>query len=137
MRELLPVLERAVQTGKPLLLCVNMDGESASESLAWDRYRDPEFAALAEGFVCLVASPDRREPRERDDRGRRLPDRRFGRLVNSEHIDVEPLLFERYFSGNRVAPRHVGVSPEGEILFDVFLVQDLSIVDQKLREFGK
>ncbi len=124
-------------TGKPLLICVNMDGENASESLAWGRYRDPDFAALADGFIPVLASPDRRESRERDDRGRRLADRRFGRLVNSEHIDIEPELYERYFQGNRVAPRHVGVSPEGDILFDVFLIQDLSIIDDKLREFGR
>ena len=123
-------------TGKPLLICVNMDGEAASESLAFTRYRDPEFAALVAGFVPVVASPDRRETRERDDQGRRLPDRRFGRLINSEHIDIEPMLFERYFNNNRVAPRHVGVSAEGEILFDLFLLQDLSIIDAKLREFG-
>ena len=123
-------------TGKPLLLCVNIDGENASESLAWGRYRDPEFAALAAGFIPVLASPDTHTPRARDDRGRRLPDPRFGRLLDSEHIDVEPLLFERYFDGRRVAPRHVGVSPEGEILFDVFLVQDLSIVDEKLRQHG-
>ena len=135
-RSLADALALAEATGKPLLICVNTDGENASESLAWGRYRDPEFVELARGFVPILASPDRREPHERDDRGRRLPDRRFGRLVNSEHIDEEPVLFERYFDGNRVAPRHVGVSPDGEILFDVFLVQDLSVVDEKLREFG-
>ncbi len=123
-------------TGKPLLLCVNMDGESASDSLAYGRYRDPAFVELANGFVPLLASPDAHGTREHDDRGQRLPDERFGRLVDAEHIDIEPVLFERYFSGNRVAPRHVGVSPDGTILFDVYLVQDLSIIDQKLREFG-
>ena len=42
-------LQRA--TGKPLLICVNMDGEPASESLAGVHYRDPEFAALTAGFI--------------------------------------------------------------------------------------
>ena len=127
-------LQRA--TGKPLLICVNMDGEAASESLAFKRYRDPAFVKLVEGFIPLLTSPDRRQPRERDDRGRRLPDARFGHLVNSEHIDIEPLLYERYFAGNRVAPRHVGVGADGEILFDLYLLQDLGVVDAKLREFG-
>ncbi len=135
-RNLEDALAISAATGKPLLLCVNMDGESASESLAWLRYRDPAFVELARGFVPLLASPDRHDKRERDDRGRRLPDSRFGRLIDAEHIDVEPLLFERYFDGRRVAPRHVGVGPDGRILFDVFLVQDLSVVDEKLREFG-
>lgn len=124
-------------TGKPMLLCVNTDGESASESLAWGRYRNEEFAALVRGFVPLIASPDVHALTQHDDRGRRITDPRFGRVVDSEHIDIEPLLFERYFEGRRVAPRHVGVAPDGEILFDAFLLQDLSVVDAKLKEFGK
>lgn len=123
-------------TGKPLLVCVNSDGEAASESLAWGRYRDPEFVGLASGFIPVLASPQRREARERDDRGRRLADRRFGRLVNREHIDIEPVLFERWFEDTRVAPRHVGVSLDGEVLFDVYLLQDLAVVDDLLREHG-
>jgi len=135
-RSIEDALALSAATGKPLLLCCNMDGESASENLAWDRYRDPQFRALVDGFIPLLASPDRRELRDRDDRGRRLPDRRFGRLLNSEHIDIEPLLYELYFRGSRIAPRHVGVSPEGEILFDVYMLNDLTILDEKLREFG-
>ena len=135
-RNLEDALALVEETGKPLLICVNIDGESASDNLAFGRYRDPEFAALADGFVCVLASPDEREPRARDDRGRRLPDRRFGRLLNSEHIDIEPGLYDRYFNGNRVAPRHVGVSPDGEVLFDLFLLTDLSAVDEKLRQHG-
>jgi hypothetical protein len=124
------------ETGKPLLICVNADGEPASENLAWGRYRDPAFVELARGFVCVLASPDRHWPRDRDDAGRRLTDPRFGRLVSSEHIDIEPLLYEAYFSGRRVAPRHVGVSPEGEVLFDLFLLNDLTKIDDALREHG-
>jgi hypothetical protein len=123
-------------SGKPLLICVNMDGENASETLAFGFYRDPEFVALVDGFIPVLASPDQREPLERDDRGRRLADRRFGRLLNSEHIAIEPELFARYFRENRVAPRHVGVSPAGEILFDLYLLQDLSAIPDKLRAFG-
>jgi tetratricopeptide (TPR) repeat protein len=123
-------------TGKPLLVCVNMDGEAASESLAARRYRDPEFIALVSGFIPVLASPDRRNVRDHDDRGRRVPDPKFGRLVNAEHIDIEPVVYERYFRENRVAPRHVGVSPEGEILFDLFLLNDLSVIDRTLKKHG-
>lgn len=136
-RTLEDALALSKTSGKPLLVCVNIDGENASESFAYGRYRDPAFAALARAFVCVLASPDSHEPRERDDRGRRIPDPRFGRLVDSEHVDVEPQLYERYFEGRRVAPRHVGVSPDGEVLFDLYLLQDLSAVDAKLREFGR
>lgn len=124
------------RTGKPLLVCVNMDGENASEQLAWYHYRDPQFAELARGFVCVLASPDRRQPFDHDDRGARLDDERFGRVVNGEHIDIEPQLFERYFSGTRAAPRHLGVAPDGRILFDIFLVQDLSVIRTALAEHG-
>lgn len=136
-RSLEDALALVESTGKPLLVCVNMDGEAASESIAWGRYRDPEFAELAEGFVCVLASPSRHRERERDDRGRRLEDPRFGRLLDSEHIEIEPLLYERYFQGRRVAPRHVGVAPDGTILFDLFLLQDLSRIDAALRKHGK
>ncbi len=126
----------AAASGKPLLICVNMDGEPACESIAWYYYREPAFAALARGFVCVLASPDRRNPRDYDGRGRRIVDPKFGRLINWEHQSIEPTLYERYFNGRRVAPRHVGVSPSGEVLFDVFLVGDLSPVEEQLRTHG-
>ncbi len=124
-------------TKKPLLICVNMDGETASESLAWKRYRDPDFAALTRGFVCVLASPDRHTARDHDDQGRRLVDPRFGRLVCSEHIDIEPALYDRFFDGRRVAPRHVGVAPDGTVLFDIYLVNDLGVIDDALKAHGK
>lgn len=121
---------------KPLLVCVNTDGEQASESLAARRYQNPRFAALAGGFIPLLASPDKHNPRDHDDRGRRIPDSKFGRIVDIEHIDIEPRLYERYFNGQRVAPRHVGVAPDGEILFDLFLLNDLSVIDRHLEKHG-
>ena len=136
-RNLEDALALVRQTGKPLLICVNMDGESASESLAWGRYRDPAFAKLVSGYIPILASPDKHSSRDRDDQGNRLPDPRFGRVIDSEHIDIEPTLFKRYFQGRRVAPRHVAVSPKGEILFDLFLLGNLGVIDEKLAEFGK
>ena len=88
-RSLEDALALVEATGKPLLICVNMDDEKASESLAFTRYRDPQFVRMVEGFVPLLVSPNRRNPRDHDDRGRRIPDEKFGRLVNSEHIDLE------------------------------------------------
>src|SRR5262245_10309815 len=125
-RDLDDALELVKRTGKPLLIAVNMDGEPASEVFAWQRYRDPEFAKLASGFVCVLASPDRRNPRDHDDRGWRIAEPRFGRVVDAEHIEIEPTLYARYFHEQRVAPRHVGVAPDGKVLFDLFLLQDLS-----------
>jgi len=34
------------ESGKPILICVNMDGEVASEHYAGIRYRDPSITAL-------------------------------------------------------------------------------------------
>ncbi len=136
-RSLDDALAISQSTGKPILICVNMDGESASERLAWLRYRDPEFAKLAAGFVPLIVSPDRRNKRDHDDRGRRIPDKRFGRVINAEHIDIEPELFKRYFSDQRMAPRHVGVDKDGNILFDIFLTNDMKVVDESLAKHGK
>ena len=61
-RSLEDALELQKITGQPLLICVNMDGEPASERLAWGDYRDERFAKLASGFICVIASPDRSEP---------------------------------------------------------------------------
>ncbi len=136
-RSLADALALSRSSGKPLLLCVNMDDESASDQLALRRYRDPEFVELMRGFVPLLASPDRHRPRDRDDRNRRLADPRFGRLLAEEYIAIEPELYERYFNGQRVAPRHVGVAPDGAILFDLYLLQDLSAIDRALRQHGR
>jgi tetratricopeptide (TPR) repeat protein len=84
-----------------------------------------------------LASPDRHRARDHDGRGARVPDPRFGRITDQEHLDVEPELYERYFRGNRVAPRHVGVAPDGTILFDIYLVNDLATIDRALAEHGR
>src|SRR5690606_19649700 len=49
----------------------------------------------------------------------------------------EPLLFERFFAGNRVAPRHMGIARDGRTLFDIYLTNDLGRIDAALREHGK
>jgi tetratricopeptide (TPR) repeat protein/Ca2+-binding EF-hand superfamily protein len=136
-RTLEDALALAEATGKPLLVCVNTDGETASDALARGRYSNPEFAELAAGFVPVLANPTRHTERDYDDIGRRIEDPRFGRLTGAEHIDIEPELYDRYFSGQRVAPRHIGVSPEGEILFDLYLLQNLRVIDRALEKHGR
>ncbi len=130
-RDLDDALALSRATGKPLLVCVNADGEPASESLAARRYRDPAFVALMEGFVPVIASPDVHTDRTHDSRGRRVPCSRFGRVTCDEHIRIEPLVFERWFDGTRVAPRHLAVSPDGEVLFDLYLLNDLGVLDTR------
>ena len=125
------------ETGRPILICVNTDGEAASERFASRIYTDEGFAELTHSYFPVILSPDRHNPRDFDRHGRRIPCPRFGRVTCGEHRAAEPLAFERYFKGRRVAPRHVGVSSSGEVLFDLFLLEgwELDRVDEALVEF--
>lgn len=120
-------------TGRPLLIAVNMDREAASEIFAAEKYRDAEFARLAAPAVAVIVSVDRHNARDHDDGGRRIPCPRFGGVTCGEHVANEPQAHARWFKDNRVAPRHIGVSPDGKELFDRFLDRDLSVVDAAFR----
>lgn len=100
------------ETGKPILVCVNMDGEIASEHYAGVRYRQPEIAALYEGYVCVIGSVYRHTPRDHDEQGRRILCPRFGSVTCGEHIAMEGRAYAQFLDGERVAPRHIGVDPE-------------------------
>jgi len=109
------------QTGLPLLIAVNMDGEVFNERFAGSTYKSRKFVESTKGYICVVASPDRHTKSDYDALGNRIECPRFGGCTCSEHINIEPELFRRYFNGNRNAPRHVGVSKDGKILYDRFL----------------
>jgi hypothetical protein len=108
-------------TGRPLLICVNQDGEVFCDRFASETYVDPGFVAATRGWVCVIASPDRHNESDYDGLGRRIECPRFGGCTCSEHIDIEPRLYERWFQGQRTAPRHIGVDQDGKVLFDRFL----------------
>jgi hypothetical protein len=118
----------ARETGKPLLVCVNMDGEIASEHYAGIRYREPATAALYEPYVCVIASVYRHTPRDFDRAGRRILCPRFGSVTCGEHIAIEPGLYERFLDGQRVAPRHIGVELDGGEMYDVYYAFDTESV---------
>lgn len=122
--------------GRPILVAVNMDGESASERIVRERYRDPAWVALTRPFVCLVASVFRHAPRDHDDSGRRIECPRLGEVTCGEHIALEPILYDRFLGGQRISPRHALVLPSGEKAFDLFLLFDLRELDRKLAEAG-
>ncbi|RMH05074.1 MAG: hypothetical protein D6702_01325 [Planctomycetota bacterium] len=122
------------ETGKPILVCVNMDGEIASEHWAGIRYRSPETAKLFEPYVCVIASVYRHNPRDYDDQGRRIECPRFGTVTCGEHIWIEPLLFGRYFEGRRVAPRHIMVELDQSEVYDVYYAWDTASVEQAIEE---
>jgi len=115
-------------TSKPILVCVNMDGEIASEHFAGVRYRDPATAKALEGYVCVVASVYRHRPRDYDEQGRRVLCPRFGTVTCGEHIACETELYAKYFDGMRISPRHIALELDGSKLYDVYFSWDTATV---------
>ncbi|MEQ1894434.1 MAG: hypothetical protein ABL998_17985, partial [Planctomycetota bacterium] len=126
----------ARETKKPILVCVNMDGEIASEHYAGVRYRDAEKARLYEPYVCVIASVYRHAPRDYDDEGRRVLCPRFGSVTCGEHIAIEPVLYEQFMDKKRIAPRHIAIDLEEKSveLYDVYLAFDTDSVFTAIRE---
>lgn len=124
----------AQETGKPLLICVNMDGEIASEHYAGIRYRQPEIAELYEPYVCVIASVYRHTPRDHDHEGNRIPCPRFGHVTCGEHIAIEPILYEKYFEGTRVAPRHIMIEHDKSEQYDLYYAFDTQTVFETVHE---
>ncbi len=120
-------------TGRPLFVAINMDGESASERIVRESYRDPGFVAQTRGCVCVVGSLFRHSPRDHDEDGRRIPCPRLGSVTCGEHIALEPLLYEM-LGGERVAPRHAFVRLDGTKVFDESLLFDMRDLDRMLAE---
>src|SRR5262245_37315595 len=65
-RSLDDALAISAAEGRPIFVAVNADGESASERIVRELYRDPRFVSLTRRFVCVVASPFRHSPRDFD-----------------------------------------------------------------------
>ncbi len=124
----------AKETGKLILICVNMDGEIASEHYAGVRYRQPEIAKIYEPYVAVIASVYRHSPRDYDEKGQRVLCPRFGSVTCGEHIAIEPILHGKYFEGQRVAPRHIGIDLQGKETYDVYYAFDTDSVFQAVRE---
>jgi hypothetical protein len=125
----------AKASGKPILICVNMDGEPASEHYAGVRYRQPDMAALYSPYVCVIASVYRHTPRDYDEHGNRVLCPRFGSVTCGEHIAIEPALFDQFFDGKRVAPRHIMVEPEqaSAETYDIYYAFDTDTIFNNLR----
>ncbi len=121
------------ETGKAILVCVNMDGEIASEHYAGIRYKEPEVAALYEPYVTVIASVYRHNPQDHDAEGNRIECPRFGTVTCGEHIAIEPVLYEKYFDGERVAPRHVMIELDGAETYDVYYAFDTASVFETIR----
>ena len=105
---------------RPILVAVNMDGEIASEHFAGVKYRDPVTAELMSRYACVIASVYRHTPRDYDEAGARVECPRFGTVTCGEHIQAERELYDVYFDGRRVAPRHIVLDLEGTETYDVY-----------------
>lgn len=145
-RSLDDALELSRTLERPLLVAINADGESASERIVRERYRDPQWIAHTRSFVCVVASVFRHTPRDHADTGERVPCPRFGEVTCDEHIALEPAAHGRWLAGKvielfgetteRISPRHVLVSPQGEVLFDRYLLFEMSELDDELAHWA-
>ncbi len=127
----------AQATGKPILACVSMDGEPASEHFAGIRYREEATAKLLEPYVCVMASVYRHTQRDYDEQGRRVLCPRFGSVTCGEHIALEPVLYEKYFDEKRIAPRHILLELSGKRTYDVYYSWDTATVFTAYREGAK
>jgi hypothetical protein len=121
-------LKVARARNRPLLVCVNMDGEIASEHFAGVKYRDPAVGELLAPYVCVVASVYRHTPRDYDENGQRVECPRFGTVTCGEHIAAETELYDKYFEGLRVSPRHIALDLSGKELYDVYYSWDTKTV---------
>ena len=109
-RNLADALALARAEGRPLLLAVNMDGESASDRIVREEYRDPKFVAATRNYVCVVASLFRHNPRDYDDACRRIPCPRLGCCPCGEHMALDPALCEQLLAaGKPVTPRQIAM----------------------------
>jgi hypothetical protein len=141
-RSLDDALAVAAAEGRKILVAINADGESASERIVRERYRDPAFVASTRPFVCVVGSVFRHTPRDVDAEGRRVLCPRLGAITCGEHIAMEPRVFERFQAGaeilldgevvERISPRHTLASPQGQVDWDLFLLFDLGELDDQL-----
>jgi len=126
----------AKEEGKQILVCINMDGEIASEHFAGVRYRQPEIAKLYEPYVCVICSVYRHTERDYDEQGHRILCPRFGSVTCGEHIAMEQVCFEKFMEGKRVSPRHIAVGLDGAKKYDVYFINDTEHVFQAIREWG-
>jgi hypothetical protein len=121
-------------TGRPLLLCVNSDGETFCEQFAANTYHDAAFVAATRGYVCLLASGDRHNDSDYDGLGRRIECPRFPGLLCSEHQNAGTQMLAKYFKDGTAAPRHVGIDKDGVVLFDRFLDRSMETAIDAVKE---
>jgi len=117
---------------RPLLVAINVDGESGSDRIVEEQYRDPAFVAWTRRFVCAIGHPQRHTPRDHDDLGRRIVCPRLGSVTCGEHVALEPAIFDAYLGTERVSPRHALILPDGSKAFDLYYLFDITVLDDSV-----
>ena len=104
-------LKEAKESGKPVLIAVNMDNERANDKIARDHYKDAGIVALTKEFVCLIASAGFHS----DDDDSECP--RCGKITCSDHRRTDVWMRETFYEGRRKidAPQHIFLKPDGTL----------------------
>lgn len=109
-------LEAAKASEHVVFIAVNMDGEAANERMVSAVYEDKAVQALAVRTLSLVASNNAHPRSSRECR-------RFGSVTCDEHRRIDAEVRERVLKpdedGFVVAPQHVFLSPDGDVLLSV------------------
>jgi len=127
----------AAAENRPLFVAINVDGESGSDRIVHEQYRDPEFVARTRHFVCAIGHPFRHTPRDHDDRGRRIECPRLGSVTCGEHVALEPAIFDAYLGAERVSPRHALVQSDGTKSFDLYYLFDITDLDAAVEKAAR
>jgi len=100
---------KAKERNVPVLVCFNMDTESASESTL-AIYKEPELVDRSRDFVCLIASAAKHGDEA-------APCPRFEGVTCGEHQKMEIKASEAFVGTEAViSPQHVLVSPDRKVL---------------------
>ncbi len=119
-------LERAKETGKPVLIAMHMKGEIACDRMIRNVYTDPQVLSRLESFVVLPTSPDRHTMTAPE-----APCPRFPGISCADHLMAEVQVKERVLGTDTVkVPQHIILSPDGERLsFHVFEMKKTAFLD--------
>ncbi len=119
-------LEKAKETGKPVLIAMHMKGEIACDRMIRQVYTDPQVLSRLESFVVLPTSPDRHNMTAPE-----APCPRFPGINCADHLMAEVQVKERVLGTDTVkVPQHIILSPDGERLsFHVFEMKKTAFLD--------
>jgi hypothetical protein len=108
-KDLAGALEEGRQSGKPILICFNMDGDPGNERTLKDTYRHAEFIQLSAQFIPLICSPDPHDEGEACSR--------FGCVSCQEHRSCERAARRFFYAGlqSNIAPQHLLLFPDGSV----------------------